>query len=46
VQYMDRMADGIVVPHVDTAEEAQAIVEMVRYACGKAANDKIVITQI
>jgi len=46
VRYLDRKADGIVVPHVDSAEEAAAIVELVRYACGDAAPGKLVIVQI
>ncbi len=46
VRYLDRKADGIVVPHVDTPEEAAAIVELVRYACGDAAAAKLVAVQI
>lgn len=46
VRYLDRKADGIVVPHVDSAQEAVAIVELVRYACGDAAADKLVVVQI
>jgi 4-hydroxy-2-oxoheptanedioate aldolase len=47
VQYLDRKADGIVVPHVESAAEAAAVVELVRYACGDAAvADKLVIVQI
>ena len=46
VRYLDRKADGIVVPHVDSAGEAAAIVELVRYACGDAAAQKLVIVQI
>jgi 4-hydroxy-2-oxoheptanedioate aldolase len=46
VQYLDRKADGIVVPHVESAKETTAIVELVRYACGDAAKDKLVIVQI
>ncbi len=46
VRYLDRKIDGIVVPHVDTAQEAAAIVELVRYACGDAAADKLVVVQI
>lgn len=46
VQYLDRKADGIVVPRVDSAEEAASIVELVRYACGKDAANKLVIPQI
>ena len=47
VQYFDRKADGIVVPHVDSAQEAASVVEVVRYACGEAAaRDKLVVVQI
>ena len=47
VRYLDRKADGIVVPHVESAEEAAAIVELVRYACGaEAAATKLVVVQI
>lgn len=46
VQYFDRKADGIVLPHVESAEEAQALVEVTRYACGAGATEKILIVQI
>ena len=46
VRYLDRKADGIVVPHVESAAEAASIVELVRYACGGAAADKLVVVQI
>lgn len=47
VRYLDRKADGIVVPHVESAEEAAAVVELVRYACGAdAAASKLVLVQI
>jgi 2-keto-3-deoxy-L-rhamnonate aldolase RhmA len=46
VRYLDRKADGIVVPHVESADEAAAIVELVRYVCGAAAADKLVVVQI
>ena len=46
VRYLDRKADGIVVPHVDTPEEAASYVELVRYACGDGAAGKLVVTQI
>ena len=46
VRYLDRKVDGIVVPHVDSAEEAAATVELVRYACGDAAANKLVVVQI
>ncbi|MCX7140495.1 MAG: aldolase/citrate lyase family protein [Proteobacteria bacterium] len=46
VRYLDRKADGIVVPHVESAAEAASIVELVRYACGGAAAEKLVVVQI
>jgi 4-hydroxy-2-oxoheptanedioate aldolase len=46
VQYLDRQADGLVVPHIDTAQDAADAVEVVRYACGERASDKTVIVQI
>ena len=46
VQYLDRKADGIVVPHVDDAAQVARIVELVRYACGASAAQKIVVIQI
>jgi 2-keto-3-deoxy-L-rhamnonate aldolase RhmA len=46
VRYLDRKADGLVVPHVDTPEEAAGIVELVRYACGEAAASRLVVVQI
>lgn len=46
VRYLDRKADGIVVPHVDSAAEAASIAELVRYACGDAAAEKLLLVQI
>lgn len=46
VQYLDRQADGLIVPHIDTAQDAADAVEVVRYACGDKATDKTVIVQI
>ena len=46
VQYLDRQADGLVVPHIDTAQDAADAVEVVRYACGDQASRKTVIVQI
>lgn len=46
VQYFDRDTDGIVVPHIDTAQHAADVVELVRYACGDRATEKTVIVQI
>ena len=41
VQYLDRQADGLIVPHIDTAQDAADAVEVVRYACGDKAADKL-----
>lgn len=46
VQYFDRKADGIVLPHVETAAEAEALIEAARYACGSASADKLLVVQI
>jgi 4-hydroxy-2-oxoheptanedioate aldolase len=46
VSYLDRGIDGLVVPRVETAQEARLILETVRYACGVRADDIIVIPQI
>lgn len=46
VQYLDRQVDGLIIPHIDTAKDAEAAVEVVRYACGDKARDKTVIVQI
>jgi 4-hydroxy-2-oxoheptanedioate aldolase len=46
VQCLDRQADGVVVPHVDTALETQQLVELMRYACGERAPEKLLVVQI
>lgn len=46
VQYLDRQADGLIVPHINTAQDAADVVELVRYACGAKASEKMVIVQI
>ena len=46
VQYLDRQVDGLVVPHINTAQDAAEVVELVHYACGAKAQDKTVIVQI
>ena len=46
VQYLDRQVDGLVVPHINTAQDAADVVELVRYACGAKAAEKTVIVQI
>jgi 4-hydroxy-2-oxoheptanedioate aldolase len=46
VQFLDRKADGLVVPHVDTPAQAAAVVELTRYACAEDAGKRLVIVQI
>ena len=47
VQFVDRQVDGLVVPHINCAQDAIEVVELVRYACGDdKAPSKIVIVQI
>jgi 2-keto-3-deoxy-L-rhamnonate aldolase RhmA len=46
VQYLDREVDGLVVPHIETAQEVADCVELVRYAAGERAADKTLIVQI
>lgn len=46
VSYLDRGIDGLVVPRVETAQEARLILETVSYACGNRAGDMIIIPQI
>ncbi|MEW9587014.1 HpcH/HpaI aldolase/citrate lyase family protein [Paraburkholderia sp. DGU8] len=46
VQYLDRQADGLVIPHVNTAKEAEDLVELVHYACGPTAATRTLIVQI
>jgi 2-keto-3-deoxy-L-rhamnonate aldolase RhmA len=45
-RYLDAGADGIMVPHVETAETAKRIVETVRYARPRDHADKIVVVMI
>lgn len=46
VQYLDRQADGVVIPHVDTAQEAQNLVKLMHYACSGKVENKLLIVQI
>ena len=46
VQYFDRRVDGIVVPHIESADEAASVVELARYACGPAATHKLLVVQV
>lgn len=45
-RYMGRGVDGIVVPRLERAEEAHAVVEAVRYCYPRSFSDKIVIVQV
>jgi 4-hydroxy-2-oxoheptanedioate aldolase len=46
VRYLDRGIDGIVVPHVETAEQARAIADVVRYATSGRPELVFTIAQI
>ena len=46
VRYLDRGVDGLMVPHVDTAEDAGRVVETVRYARFANPEDTLVIAMI
>ena len=46
IRYLDLRADGVIVPHVDTAEAARQVVETVRYARIHDHADKIILVQI
>ncbi|MBB3180936.1 aldolase/citrate lyase family protein [Variovorax sp. Sphag1AA] len=46
VRFLDRGADGLVVPHCDSVADATAAVDLIRFACGKNADQKVLIVQI
>ena len=46
VRYLDRGVDGLMVPHVDTAEAAERIVETVRYARFENPDDTLILAMI
>lgn len=46
IRYLNCGADGLMVPMVDTAEQARAIVETVRYACPADHETRLVICMI
>ncbi len=46
IRYLNCGADGLMVPMVETAEQARAIVETVRYACPADHQDRLVICMI
>ncbi len=45
-RYLDCKIDGIMVPHIHTAEEAQQIVDIVRYARPSTHQDTVIIAMI
>lgn len=45
-RYLDAGAGGIMVPHIDTAEAAQRVVDTVHYARPKDARDKVIIVMV
>lgn len=45
-RYLDAGADGVMVPHIDTAEDARALVAAVRYARHSDADRKVVIAMV
>jgi 2-keto-3-deoxy-L-rhamnonate aldolase RhmA len=46
IRYLNAGADGLMVPMVDTADEARAIVDAVRYACPADHENRLVIAMI
>jgi 2-keto-3-deoxy-L-rhamnonate aldolase RhmA len=46
IRYLNCGADGLMVPMVETAEQARAIVETVRYACAADHEKRLVICMI
>lgn len=46
IRYLNAGADGLMVPMVDTAEQARAIVDAVRYACPADHDKRLVIVMI
>jgi 4-hydroxy-2-oxoheptanedioate aldolase len=46
IRYLNAGADGLMVPMVDTADEARAIVDAVRYACPTDHDKRLVVSMI
>ena len=46
IRYLNAGADGLMVPMVDTADQARAIVDAVRYACPADYEKRLVIAMI
>jgi 2-keto-3-deoxy-L-rhamnonate aldolase RhmA len=45
-RYLDAGAGGVMVPHIENAENAKQVVETVRYACPKTYHDKVIVAMI
>jgi 2-keto-3-deoxy-L-rhamnonate aldolase RhmA len=46
IRYLNAGADGLMVPMVDTADQARAIVDAIRYACPADHEKRLIITMI
>jgi 4-hydroxy-2-oxoheptanedioate aldolase len=46
IRYLNAGADGLMVPMVDTAEQARAIVDAIRYACPADHEKRLVVSMI
>jgi len=46
IRYLNAGADGLMVPMVDTADQARAIVEAVRYACPADPEKRLIIAML
>lgn len=46
IRYLNCGADGLMVPMVDTAEQARSIVDAVRYACFNTHQDRLIVCMI
>jgi len=46
IRLLDRGADALVVPHIETAAQVEEAAELVRYACGEDAIRKSLVIQI
>lgn len=46
VRFLDRGADGLVVPHITSVQQVREAVEVMRYACGAEAQDRSLVIQV
>jgi 2-keto-3-deoxy-L-rhamnonate aldolase RhmA len=46
IRYLNAGVDGLMVPMVETADQAQAIVDAVRYACPSDHNKRLIVAMI